>query len=462
MKRLLVRMAIFIVTINLVLAGVFLSAGGMQMLSRPTLPKAGQPPSLSADVAFLREVVLANEAGVSTAQQAQFTKIIADAPVPTTADELTLLASRSLAAFDNAHTTVLKSSMYRLPVRVHWTADALIIVKARPEYAGLLGRRILSLGERTPEALLERMPQLVGGGTKNWARYRSAYFFSAPSALSFLGADVERGAVEVRTASPDGSEETRILRADSALMPGDPFWDFLDAFPGDEHFETEGWVTLLRKNQDLPLYLQVTDKFFLLRDLPEHDAIYVRMNASFDDKAETVGQFKRRILAQIKVSTPRSIIVDFRHNRGGDYTKVLPLVRALSKAVPVDGQLYLITGPNTFSAGLVAGSQFKRFLPDRLTIVGSEVGDKLRFRAEGFYPTLPKSQIRLYLTKGWSDLADGCGWFDDCWPPNKVLLRPIGSLDIDIDVENTWAAFRDGQDLVVNAVLDDIAQRSRK
>ena len=114
--------------------------------------------------------------------------------------------------------------------------------------------------------------------------------------------------------------------------------------------------------------------------------------------------------------------------------------------------------PNTFSAGIIASSQFKRYVPVQLTVVGSEIGDKLRFKAEGFYPTLPKSEIQLYLTKGWTDLVDGCGWFDNCWPPNKVLLRKIGSFEIDIPVENTWEAYRTGRDLVLNAVLADIQE----
>lgn len=459
------RMAFWITSITVVMfilfIGAFVSAGGMQMVTKPTLPDPELPLSLSSDLSYFRAVVLANEVGVTKKQMSRFTQLVDNAKAPENVDDLTLIASRSLATFDNAHTTLLAPLMYRLPVRLHWTSDALIVVKTRPEHADLLGRRILALGGKTPEELLVQVPQLVGGGTQSWVRYRSEYLYSAPSALALFGAEVQDGSVELRALSPEGVEETLILSADTEPMPGDPFWDFLDAFPGDAHFATKGWVTLLRPDQSLPIYLQETERVYLLRDLAEYRAIYVRMNGSINDDNETVKQFTQRVLTQVDQSQPRNIVVDFRYNRGGDYTTVLPLVRGLSKALSSDGKLYLITGPNTFSAGLMAGSQFKRYIPDQLTIVGGEVGDTLRFKAEGFSATLPASQVQVYITTAWGDIANDCGWFDDCFLPNKLLLRGIGSLDPDIRVTNTWESYRGGEDLVLEAIFTDIRRRSQ-
>jgi len=462
MKRIILRVVIIYLAFNLVLAALFISAGGLQMLASPELPEYQLPSSLSSDVSYLRELVLKNEADITPEQKEKFNRIIDSAENIATVDDLTLVASKALAVFDNAHTTVLAPKMYRLPVRFHWTSDALVIVKSRPEHSHLIGHRVLYLGDKSPEEMLSRMPGLVGGGTPNWRRYRSEYFYSAPSALKILGAAVDGQRVQISTIGPDGNKQVIMLKADAELMPGDPFWDFLDAFPDNTSFDTEGWTSLLHKDQRLPLYLQETEKLHLLRKIPEHKAIYVRMNASFSDKFDEIDDLERRALEAISQSQAKNIVVDFRHNRGGDYTKVLPLVKALSGVVENDGQIYLIVGPNTFSAGIIASSQFKRYTPDQLVVVGSEIGDKLRFKAEGFYPTLPHSKIQLYLTKGWTDLIDGCGWLDNCWPPNKVLLKKIGSLEIDIPVENTWESYRTGTDRVLGAVLNDIEHKHSK
>ena len=429
------------------------------MLSGPKLPEYAYPASLQADIGYLREVVLDNEGDFTAGQKEAFTQIVDSAEDITTVDDLSLLASRALAVFDNAHTTVLKPKMYRLPVRFHWVADALIIVKAQAEYSHLLGHKVLLLGDKNPEVMLNQMSVLVGGGTSSWRRYRSEYYYSAPSALSILGAAVKDRSVEVCTIGPDGTKEVVMLKAVNEPMPGDPFWDFLDSFPENTSFNTEGWISLLRKGQNLPLYLQESEKLHLLRQMPKHRAVYLRMNASFSDEFDQLDDLERKALEQISNYQLENIIVDFRHNRGGDYTEALPLVKSLSEAAGKGGHIYLIVGPNTFSAGIIAGSQFKRYVPDRLTVVGSEMGDTLRFKAEGFYPTLLDSGIKLYLTKGWTDLIDGCGWFDNCWLPNKVLLKKIGSLEIDISVENTWESYRTGRDLVMDAVLSDIERK---
>lgn len=465
MKYVFSTVGIAALVIVALLSGAFFSAGGWQIVTAlrgPNLPAEAGAPTPAGDLTYLRAAVLANKRGATPEQLAQFTTIIDQAPPPQSVDELTLVASRALASFDNAHTTLLSPLMRRLPIRLHWTADALIVVKARPEQAALLGRRILSLGGKTPEEMLASIPQLVGGGTANWARFRSEYFYSAPVALAFLGATTHDGSVELRTVDAFGLEETVTLAADAEPLPGDPFWDFLNAFPGDTHFQTEGWGTVLQPDQQLPLYLQETDKLYLLRDIPEQHAVYVRMNGSIDDERESVAAFTQRVLAQVSQTSPRYIIADFRYNRGGDYTMVLPLVERLSRAVPAHGRLYLIIGPNTFSAGLLAGSQFKHHIADRLTVVGEEAGDELRFRGEGMIVTLPATGAQIYLGAAWDDVANDCGWFSDCWPPNKFLLHGVGSLDPDIRVANTWESYRAGRDFIMEEAFADITRRASR
>ena len=193
----------------------------------------------------------------------------------------------------------------------------------------------------------------------------------------------------------------------------------------------------------------------------EYKATYVRVTRSAHDRDETVKSFGRRVLQQIKQNQSKYVIVDFRHHRGGDYTLTLPLVRDLASALPSDGHLYLITGPNTFSAGIVSGSQFKRYVPDRLTIVGQQVGDNLRFRAEGFFEKLPHSNIGVYLSTTWGDVEKGCRWFDDCFILNKLLVSGVDSMAPDIGASNTWQSYREAEDLVLKKVIVDIDKKNK-
>lgn len=469
MKAFLLKALVVYILINIVLGAIFLSGGGMQMLESPKVPPLPSSPSLTSDLDYFQKVVLDNEKDATTAQISGFKNVIREFPAPQTIDDLSVIALAALAQFDNAHTTVLKPKLYRLPVRFHWLGEDLIIVKATTEYASLLGQKVVELGGVSPDKLVPRARKFVGGGTESWLKYRSETLFTSPSILAVLGATVDVEAEEpldsgeersqsvaLVTATLAGQEMRSSVTASASSMPSDPFWDFRDAFPDNTSFDTEGWLTLLHKGTDLPLYLQKSDQYHLLHSLPSQNAVYLRMNASFADRTETLDELQQRLERMLAEEAPNNLIVDFRYNRGGDYTKVLPIVKAVVAGVPENGRLFLIVGPNTFSAGLISATQFKRYLPSQLTVVGSEVGDKLRFRAEGYYPTLPYSGIQLYLTKAWTDLEKGCGWLDDCWPPNKVLLRKVGSFPIDIKVENTWASYMAGEDKIMDWISANI------
>ena len=52
-----------------------------------------------------------------------------------------------------------------------------------------------------------------------------------------------------------------------------------------------------------------------------------------------------------------------------------------------------------------------------------------------------------------------CGLLDDCWPPEKFMLRGIGTLTPTIRAENTWASYVGGRDLVVEAAFAHMARK---
>jgi hypothetical protein len=456
------RILLVLLIVSALLCGAFFSVGGMQMvrlMRGPALPPTPTDATPASDVVFLQEAVLRNERGATSEQLARFRRAIDAAPPAASPDDFTIIASEALAQLDNAHSTLSEQVMRRLPIRLHWLADGLIVVKGRPEQVGLLGRKVVEIGGRSPDELAGQATKLVGGGTPGWVRYRSEYFLTAPAALRALGASTSGDTVVLQTIDRSGSSETTEIRADPEITHCATFWAWTDALPGDTHFRTGGWVTLLKPDSSLPLYQQEPARLFLVRDLPEHDAVYLRMSGSVNDDDETAAKFTERASDTLRKTGRRNAIVDFRYNWGGSFNLSLPFTTAIVRAIPPDGRIYLITGPNTFSAGLIAASQFKRYAAGRLSVVGGDVGDHLRFRAEGMLVTMPATGAEAYVTSAWDDVADDCGWFSDCWPPNKFFLKGVGTLTPDLRVANTWESYASGRDRIVEAVFGDIAQR---
>jgi hypothetical protein len=441
----------------------FFVVGGGQIITvlrGPKLPSGHLPPGPEGDLEFLRQAVLRNEHGAGKERLKDFETTISTlaTTLPHDSETVSIIAARAMAQMKNAHSTLIDPRVHRLPIRVHWLADGLYIVKARPEWAKLLGSRIVTIDGKTPEQLLDRLPQLVAGNA-SWLRYRSEYFLVAPAAIAFLGDNVRHSAVTLTTADPSSRGSSFSLGPDPDVLPADAFWEWENQLPGDGSFGTKEWRTLLTATTRLPLYQEKTEKLYLLRDLPEHDAVYIRMNGSIDDEDSPLGLFVSQALRMVRESGRKNVIVDFRFNWGGGYDKTAKFTGELPKHLPAGGHIYLITGPNTFSAGLIATARLKSFGGPKVIIVGEPVGDELQFRAEGFLVTLPATAIRVYLSTARHDFQHKVGWFSDYYVLDKFIGVAVESIAPDILVQNTGESYANGRDEVLEAIFERIARQ---
>jgi hypothetical protein len=446
--------------VGLFLITAFLAIGGGQMttvMRGPKLPSQGTASTPAGDLEYLRQVVVNNERGMSNELLDQFQKIIRSVSADPGIDQDTasIVAARAMATFANAHSTLTDPRLHRSPIRVHWFANGLFVVKARTEWANLVGSKIIKIGGKSPEQLLDHVSE-IAAGNESWRKYRSEYFMVAPAAIAFLGGEVKESAVVFTTMNSAGGESLTSLKADPEVLPGDAFWEWENQLPGDQSFKTGGWKTLLTTNVPLPLYLQESQKLFLLRDLPEHDAVYVRMNGSINDDNMPISRFVEQSLALIRNSHRKNVIVDFRFNWGGGYEGTIKFTRNVPKYLPADGRIYLITGPNTFSAGLIAAARLKQFAGDSIVVVGEPAGDELQFRAEGFLIKLPVTGIRAYVSTARHDFQHRIGWFSDCYFLDKFYGVAIDSIAPNIGVENTSDSYTNGRDDVMEAIFGRI------
>ena len=459
-RPILIGLSVFGVVL-LFLTGTFFAIGGGQLVNvmrGPVLPSGNMTATPMGDLEYLRQVVLKNERGVTRDKLEQFEKTIRTLTIdqPLDGDAASLVASQAMAKLDNAHSTLTNPCLHRLPIRVRWFADGLFIVKARSEWANLLGLKIVSIGERSPDKLLEHVAELVSGN-ESWRRYRSEYFLVAPASIAFLGGEVRDDGVTLVTIDRDGQETSFSLKPDPDVLPSDAFWEWENQLPGDGSFQTRGWKTLLRADMSLPLYLTETEKLFLLCDLPEHDASYIRMNGSINDEHMSVGQFTEKSLMFVRQSKRRNVIVDFRFNWGGGYDLTKTFTRELAKCVPAHGSIYVITGPNTFSAGLIGTARLKYFGDQKVVIVGTHAGDELQFRAEGFLVTLPATGIKVYVSTARHDFQHPIGWFSDCFILDKFLGVAVESIAPDVVVQNTGLSYASGRDEILETIFARIS-----
>ncbi|WP_203568704.1 hypothetical protein [Aestuariimicrobium ganziense] len=428
--------------------------GSLARTFAPTRRPRGLPEGLAGDLEYLRKVVERHEWGATQSQRQAFDTVL-ERRRPLDIDQLSLAACEALACFDNAATVVLTTRAHRLGVRFGWVADALVVVKARPELANLLGHRVTSIAGGDPLVTWPFFERFVGGGTPAWLRNRSAWFFSVPEALSQVGLATADG-VRLVTESPEGLTQISLLHAEAEPTPGGPLADFRDRFPDDEALGTTGWVSLLHQDATLPLYLQHTDELLFTASVPlpaGQEALYLRLLGtpeSIDPPASRVEQVEQ----MVRESSPARFVVDVRYHSGGDYRVVLPLVRQVSeRAREIGVPIKLLVGPNTIGGGLIAASQFLAHAGERTTVIGNHVGDKLRVRGQGRTFQLPRSGLLVQLCHDWHDLTGDTSLWHDVWLPDKFLLQGVGEFFPDQVVQNSWHDFVDGRDRVLEAAL---------
>ena len=96
---------------------------------------------------------------------------------------------------------------------------------------------------------------------------------------------------------------------------------------------------------------------------------------------------------------------------------------------------------------------------DRVTIIGTHVGDRLDFWAEGGSFDLPNAFIRVHYAAGRHRYDGPCENLRDCFWLNQRFPVRVSTLEPDIPAPLTFADYRARRDPAMEAVL---ARQSRQ
>ena len=368
-----------------------------------------------------------------------------------------LEVARIVALADNGHTKSFpgpRSRRYdRVPVRLVPFGERFYVLRADGDLADLLGAELVAVDGRPMQDLLAAARSLSGGTAPHRDR-DAAYLFESPEQLHALGLAAARGAAVYRFAVAGGTTIDRRIAADPA-DPGRPRanadrWLFPDRLEG----EKESWRALLAPDQ-APVALREPERPFRFRAAPEIDAIVVELRQNVGDG---IDRFLKDASRAIGEAHPKNLVLDMRLNGGGDLNNTRDFAESLPGLVP--GRIFVLTSPWTFSAAISTVGYLKQKSPERVTIVGETVGDRLVFFAEGSPLTLANTGIVLLPATERHDYQHGCKEFKDCH--GSVVRHPIAVPSLDPEIAAPWTieAYRSGRDPGMEAVTAALAAKS--
>lgn len=371
-----------------------------------------------------------------------------------------LALAQIVALADNAHTIVpagVRARHFnRVPLRLATFGGDLRVIRAAGPHADLLGARLVSVDGHAASEVRDSARTLVSGPPHR--RDRFAYSLAeSPQQLNAMGLAASAARATYVFLTLDGKTVSRQLAADP-VVPDDSRAGATRVFyPAPLPEDEGGWRTLLAPDQ-APWALTEPDARFRWRDAPEIQGMVIELRQTFDAPGQPIGAFLQEMTRTIMTRQPANLVIDLRMNGGGN----LNTAREFMKSMPnlVRGRIFALTSPWTFSAAISSLGYLEQAAPDRVTIVGEEVGDRLEFWAEGRAVTLTSSGIVIAFSTQRHDYRNACRAYTDCHGPVVQHSIAVPTLAPDIAAPWTVEAYRAGRDPAMEAVQVEL-ERTR-
>jgi len=436
---------LFIYPVVLVLAVLCVACGNSNEVEPGTA--SSRQEKWSADISYFEKVYLKKSRTFPKDSLANCKKILTHlrANLATLSDEeITLALSKCVAMADNGHTTIHHSHMATIPLRFYWFKDGLHVVKSDQASAAHLGAKVLAINSLSTETVYERLAPYLSG-IPSFKKFTATHYLSSPQLLSGIGlSDPDHMALTLLQ-----DNDTINASFSTKEMPNSTYTyeSWSDLFPDRE--TNDDWAYALPKDSNLPLYLEHMDKGVYYTFLDTEKLAYFSINvlwyreADFEDKIDT-------FLKALKSKRDYDVVLDFRYYTGGNYLIPTALASKPPKIINDDQKIYLITSPMTFSAGLVTAARAKYFAKDKLVVVGEEVGDRLKFRAEGEYYKTPYFGIQIQDSKYEHDWEDNTFTFGKSFWVNNFYGVGVKNLDVDQHIQPNFSDYKQGKDPILD------------
>jgi tetratricopeptide (TPR) repeat protein len=339
---------------------------------------------------------------------------------------------RMMATLQRGHTALWlgdpsapsKLDYRQMPIRLYIFPEGIFITKGRQGHEDLAGAQVLKFGRIDAAEMLRRVTGMQSRASVMESLWVSPDLLIEPGVLKGLGGAERTDQAELTLKMPDGSTAVKTL----GVAP--PERAKLDPPPGVK----------------APLFLRDTRRAHWLEPVPAHDAIYAQVNSITDDPDETIDQFGLHLRNAIADKKPHNLIVDLRHNNGGNTFHYIELLRTLIAFSTVeDHKVYVLIGRDVYSAAGNLSTDIERlvkpvFVGEPTGCTGNQWGDESMF-------VLPYS--------GLTGAFAGARWqLSHPWDERRSIVPQV-------PVQLTAASYFRGEDPALDAIfrlIDDAAK----
>ena len=324
-----------------------------------------------------------------------------------------------VASIGDSHTMLnahFSGIFHQLPVTIEWFSDGLYVMKAPPSYADIVGKRIVSINDKSVEETASMIKPVVPHENDAQFKNRAPQYLTVPEVLAALNI----------TDSPDSVPFSVESVGTAFIRP--------QTIGPDSN-----WVSVFDDMScSPPLYLQNQDQHYWFTYLTEALAVYAQYNACNEMKELAFASFTDDLFNFVDSHVVNKFIFDIRLNGGGNSSIARPVIDDVKrrKSINKEGSLFVIIGRKTFSSAILNALEFKH--ETNAIFVGESTGGKPNHYGEVRFLTLPNSGIIVtYSTKYFENSSE-----------DTPSLYP------DINVERSFSDVVTCKDPALDAILD--------
>lgn len=236
-------------------------------------------------------------------------------------------------------------SFHYLPLQMHLFEDGLHIKATLKGQENLLGAKILKIGEKSAEQLIQDSYQYIGRDNEMQLKA------TAPMILGLAEFYLKTNAVNSIDQIPmycqwsDGKEAwVNIKPSDHPLVSS----------PMHSQHEIPWQYANQNSANSIPLYLQKPHLPYWYQYLPDEKIVYFQYNQVRNGHGENIVEFSKKLFHFIHQNEVEALIIDIRHNGGGNAFLNQPIIQEIIKCDKINqkGKLFTIIGRATFSAAM--------------------------------------------------------------------------------------------------------------
>jgi hypothetical protein len=277
-----------------------------------------------------------------------------------------------------------------LPLRLYVFAEGIFITEARPGLSGLIGAQVLKFGNMPAVEALRRVGATASAESAMEILWLAPRMLVRPAVLKGLGTGDRADRAELTLRMPNGKTVRKTVMA------------------GEEP-ASDQWRRKLNPPPGVsaPLFLSKIREAHWFQYLPDRKSIYVQVNNMTPDAEETLPQFGLRLRRAIADDEPQNVIIDLRHNNGGNSFSYVELLRTLTSfSTRAEDRVYALIGRNVYSAAGNFSTDLERlvrpvFVGEPTSATGNNWGDESPFVLPYSGITGAFSGVRWQLSHPW-------------------------------------------------------------